>query len=369
MPQPSFKNAHIINVPSEEHFINEYLSNGYIGVGLVLRRISPQSLSRACRTSYSMFADMKTIRQGDIIFVHAGQNIYGAFRAESEFKESPVIPAPYQSTNIHYYPKPDDPNTGWQNQINELPDLGDFRQISISHYVDEDHNNLCFQEGISSTEIFDLRSKKKIFSVPERWLYTDSSRTIRPLLFNEAVEILKLIESKNSDINGRHEVTPKNLNNFNNISFVLNPNIVQDEKIIEGYILSQLGQNPEVDNHFGKFHSFGNNIPGGYLKFMDIFGYQSFVTDTKKYKVVEIKKNHASFPNDINQVIGYTDWVIENLASGIVKNVEGILVAKGFTDETVQLVSNLQGFGRNIKLISFNYSENNFDQLDFTRIA
>lgn len=77
-------NAHIINC-DEAEFFNNYLPNGYLGVGLYLNSTTPQGLSMACRTSYSMFADMKTIRQGDIILVHAGEKIYGAFKAESEF--------------------------------------------------------------------------------------------------------------------------------------------------------------------------------------------------------------------------------------------------------------------------------------------
>jgi len=101
---------------------------------------------------------------------------------------------------------------------------------------------------------------------------------------------------------------------------------------------------------------------------MDILGYQLFVTGQKKYKVVEVKKDNATFPNDINQIIGYTDWIIEHLTSGDIKNVEGILVARSFSDSTIQLVDNLKKFGRNIKLISFEYTEPNFDKLIFNRI-
>jgi hypothetical protein len=74
-------NAHIINVSDENLFLRTYLPNGYLGVSLVLGGFTPQALSSACKASYSMYADMKTIRQGDLIFVHAGQRIYGAFKA------------------------------------------------------------------------------------------------------------------------------------------------------------------------------------------------------------------------------------------------------------------------------------------------
>jgi hypothetical protein len=61
-------NAHSINC-NEAEFLNTFLPQGYIGVGIVINGTSPQHLSAACRTSYSMYADMKTIREGDAIFV------------------------------------------------------------------------------------------------------------------------------------------------------------------------------------------------------------------------------------------------------------------------------------------------------------
>lgn len=67
--------AHIVNVPEEGYFLNTCIQNGFLGVGMVISSNSLQGLSKSCRTSYSMFADMKTIRIGDIIFVQTGGQI------------------------------------------------------------------------------------------------------------------------------------------------------------------------------------------------------------------------------------------------------------------------------------------------------
>ena len=97
-------NAHIINIPDENYFLNTCLANGFLGVNIAGSFDTPQGKSKTCKTSYSMYADMKTIRLGDIIFVHAGNKIYGAFKAESEFKEDNTVNLQFLSSNIHYYP-------------------------------------------------------------------------------------------------------------------------------------------------------------------------------------------------------------------------------------------------------------------------
>lgn len=263
-------NGHIINCDSNAYFTS-FLQEGYLGVGIVIKGINPQQLSKTCRTSYSMYADMKTVREGDIIFVHVGQRIYGAFKAMTEFCEDPNVPQAFLSKNIHYHPNPNNPQSGWKNNITSLPDMGYYRRIAITHFTDNEGRNLCFENGFDSNEVFELKLKKRIWSIPERWLYTDASRTIRPLMKNEAWELIKILERENADNSNRRNVTPTNLSNYIPIEFILNPNIIIGEKIIEGWILENIGRNRILDNALGPFTSFGNNMPAGYLRFMDIF--------------------------------------------------------------------------------------------------
>jgi hypothetical protein len=110
-------------------------------------------------------------------------------------------------------------------------------------------------------------------------------------------------------------------------------------------------------------------MPAGYLRFMDIFGYQELSTGIRKYKVIEIKKENSIFPDHVNQVIGYTDWVIENIASGDYKTVEGIIVAKGFDTDCINFIRNFNTTGRKIRLIEFDYDAPNYNLLTIARMV
>lgn len=360
-------NAHIINCEKPEIF-NSFLREGYLGVGIIIKGRTPRRLSNACRISYSMYADMKTIRVGDILFVHAGQKLYGAFKAVTEFKEDPTTSPLFLSENIHYYPTPNNPRSGWQNRVTDIPTTY-YRRMAITHYINGQGRNFCFQEGIDSNEVFELKLKRKIWSIPERWKYTDAARTVRPLMENEAPELLKILERENSDISDRRNVTPANLTNYLPIKFILNPEVISNEKIIEGWILENIGRNCELDDALGALTSFGNNMPAGYLRFMDIFGYHELSTGIRKYKVIEVKKDNCVFPNDINQLLGYTDWVIENIASGDYKTVEVIVIAKDFDNGCINFVSNFNTTGRRLRLVKFDYNPPHYSDLTITRVV
>lgn len=361
-------NAHIINCDANE-FFNSFITGGYLGVKLVLNSTTPQALSRACLTSYSMYADMRTIRTGDIVFVHAGKKVYGAFEAVSEFCEEPNTPQHFLSRNLHYNHDSTKPGSGWRGNITEEADVGYYRRMAIKHFVDNRSNNLCFYEGIDSTEVFELKFKKKIWSVPERWKYGDVSRTVRPLMENEAFELLKILDRSNSDNTNRRTVEPADLAEYLPIQPNLNPDVVTNEKIIEGWILGNIGRHPALDDALGSFSSFGNNMPAGYLRFMDIFGYQDLITGIKKYKVVEVKKDNCFFPDNINQLLDYTDWVVENIAEGDHKLVESIIIAKDFSNDCIVFVRNFNATARKIRLVKFDYAQPEYDRLNITKVV
>jgi hypothetical protein len=316
-----------------------------------------------------MFADMKTVRVGDIVFVHAGQKIYGAFEAATEFYEDHKTPMNFLSKNIHYNPDPTKPKGGWRDNVKKAVNLGYCLRLAITHHSDKRGRNMCFERGIDSNEVFELKSKGVIWSIPERWKYGDTSRTVRPLMRDEAFELLKILDRVNADNPDRLTVGPASLTNYVPIEFVLNPDIITNEKIIEGWLLENIGKHSGLDNALGPLTSFGNNMPAGYLKFMDIFGYQELATGIKKYKVIEIKKESCIFPDDINQLLGYTDWVVQNVAEGNYKLVEGILIAKNFNDDCKRFVENFNATARKIRLISFSYAFPGYNALEIKRVV
>ncbi|MHC4741994.1 MAG: PDDEXK family nuclease [Planctomycetota bacterium] len=361
-------NAHIINC-DESEFVDSFLPGGYLGVSIAIKSATPQGLSKACRTAYSMYADMKTIRVGDIVFVHAGQRIYGAFKAETEFSEDSDVPEHFLSTNIHYQPDPAIPGSGWKDKITQPASLGYYRRIGISHFEGADGANLCYEAGVDSNEIFELKSKGKLWSTPERWKYGDASRTVRPLMENEAFELLKILDRENADSKSRRTVESANLESYLPIRFVLNPATITNEKIIEGWVLENIGRHNLLDEALGPLTSFGNNMPAGYLKFMDIFGYQELASGVKKYKVIEVKKDECVFPDNINQVLGYSDWVVRNLAGGDYRLVESIVIANGFTDESIKFAENSNTLSRRMRLIRFDYDSPGYETLLISRVV
>lgn len=360
-------NAHIVNC-SEEDFLGSFLPGGYLGVGIIVRGTRPGQLSNACRMSYSMYADMKTIRPRDIIFVHAGQRIYGAFMAQTEFLEDPNAPRMFLSRNIHYYPNPREPRSGWQN-TRRIPRADYHRRIAITHFCDSEGRSLCFENGFDSNEVFEMKAKRRIWSIPERWKYTDAARIVRPLMQDEAFELIKILERENADNPNPRSVEPANLSNYMPIELILNPDVVTNEKIVEGWVVGNIGRHRHLDHALGPLTSFGNNMPAGYLRFMDIFGYHELSSGVRKYKVIEIKKESCVFPNDINQLLGYTDWVIENIASGDYKTVEGVVIAKDFYNDCINFVINFNTTGRRLRLVKFDYNPPHYSDLTITRVV
>lgn len=160
------------------------------------------------------------------------------------------------------------------------------------------------------------------------------------------------------------------MTNYVPIQFILNPSIVTDEKIIEGWILSEIGRNRVLDNAIGALTCFGNNVPIGYLKFADIMGYHDLGDGLMKYKVIEIKKDESVFPDNINQLLNYVDWVSENITRDR-KLILGALVAQDFSRECREFVNNFNSLmkGVRIRLIKFVYSQPNYATLTLQQVA
>jgi hypothetical protein len=360
-------NAHIINC-SEEDF-QEFVKNGYIGVGIVCGGTTPQQLSKVCTTSYSMYADMKSVRPGDLIFIHAKNKIYGIFEAISEFKEDPKVPFQFLSENM-YYTSPSKPQAGWKYMGTELlHEVGKYRRVAIKHHEIKGAN-VCFQEGFESTEVFELKRKNKVWSIPERWQYTDTARTVRPLMLNEATEFHNLLLRENSDILARRSINPNYLTNYRDIKFILNPKISTNEKIIEGWLLSEIGRNQVLDKAIGSFTCFGNNVPIGYLKFADIIGYQDLGEGLRKYKVIEVKKDESTFPDNVNQLLNYVTWLSENITHDS-KLIMGVIIAKDFSSSCVAFVNNFNSvmIGQKIRLIKYSYMPPDYTSLGLEQVA
>lgn len=362
-------NAHIINCSAQD--FDHFMHDGYIGVQPKIPSNNlPQVKARAVKTNYSMTADLKSVKAGDLLFIHCtgggdspySGKIFGIFEFTTCFLENPNTNRIYKSNNIFY-------ENGWQN-IRNFPNPGYVWQAGIKSY-----DNQCFKNGFNSTEIFELKYAGKIWSVPERWKYTDASRTTRPFLPSESSEVLKLLKRDNVGVPNRR-VNSKNLSGFNTIKLYLQPDsngYVKDEKILEAWILENLTNNRNNLRHFrnirnalGGLSYFGNNMPASYLLFMDIFSYIEIDLEISRFRIIELKSSvldenaWSATKNELMQLLSYLDWTVSKLAGGDSKKVDGILIAYDFHDTYIDYVTrhNRIEKGRNISLIKYKIQNN-----------
>lgn len=355
------KNAFIINCPDKKQ-LNDWLTNGYVAVYISVKDDKPTLYS--CNSSYNMYADMANVRKGDILFIHCDAQIYGVFKADSSFVEDPNVNSIFYSENIHWVDKPSQPNSGWNYHFSntQFVDPGAYRQLSIKPYIaDENH---AYENGFPANEIFLSKRKGDIISIPDRWKYPDHARTLRPILRNEVNILIQLLDKWNYDNNNRLNFSPKNLTGFRNINFILDNNIKTFEKIIEGWLLQNM-ENENLVHLFGEFSSIFNTFQIGYLNGIDIFGYVEKNDHILKYKIIEIKKDGALFPDHFKQLITYMTWVTRFMAKGDETLVEGYLVANQFNNEDVKFIEQYNKIrnGCFIKLIKFTYAPPNYTYL------
>ena len=184
----------------------------------------------------------------------------------------------------------------------------------------------------------------------------------------EAFETLKLLEIENRDDASRFNINQFNLANYIDIKFILNPNIIEDEKIIEGWICSKLGSTPVLDLIFNQYTSFGNNVPLGYLKHADILGYKLLHSGTRIFRIIEVKLSENINSDDINQLIDYMNICEKFILKDDLEIVEGYYLAKSFTTQCVDFVGQFNKTGRKINLIKYQYNPPNFQDLIITSV-
>jgi hypothetical protein len=346
---------HIISVDNKSTFL-QFLREGYIGVRLPQKYykdikegvLSVRKLNALLATIYDIFADLKRVKVDDEIFIHVKgeQKIFGVFRADSIFLESPAIPEEFRSTNLLK-----------EKLVNKkLPSLSesDFLwQVSI-----KSDENLYFDEGFDANEVFKLKDLcKGIWTIPERWKYEDKEKTVRPLLPEEAEKLIELLLKDNPNGPSNVSVSAKNMSNFRKIELPLVPinGFVRDEKMLEAWVMANAFKPEDVEAYensksvFGGFSFIANTIRSFYIKFMDVFGFER-KDNFRVYKIMELKTKEASV-KDADQLIKYLKWIAEFLCENDLSKVYGFLVAKEFSDEVSKFL-NKHGF-INLELVKY----------------
>jgi hypothetical protein len=132
------------------------------------------------------------------------------------------------------------------------------------------------------------------------------------------------------------------------------------EDFLRGHILKLL-RDENIENVFGPKEDiewYANNVPYhitqkniDILVFHRNFRYTS-VPLRYRYSVVELKKG-KSVPEDISQLIRYSQWASGRLANGEVEMIQPTLIAYDFSDETIRKAKNEDFNNKGIMLVRY----------------
>jgi hypothetical protein len=121
--------------------------------------------------------------------------------------------------------------------------------------------------------------------------------------------------------------------------------IIPHEMAIEMGFLNQLITHEEnTINHFGNWDYLSHQVPASpikpvdYMDRMDIFGYRylsGYKPTIQKYLLVEIKKEIAQ-RKDVDQLLGYVDWINKEYCHNDYSMIEAYLVASDFSDDVIE---------------------------------
>lgn len=340
------KRAHIITCLDQSEYLS-FIQNGFAGLYPIAvdeeNTDNYRALSAKVGTNWDVIADLKRVKPGDLIFLHTkGEGkIYGVFEATTFFKESNDIPLPFKSSNL---------NIEYWAENYEAPEFDDYPwRIGIKSIPE-----LSWQEGVSSLELFKLKSIGLIQSIPERFIYHDKPKIVKPLLNHETEVLIKLLREKNS-VNFIH-IESNELDGFIDINLNLSSygGELYREKLLEAWLMEHITNNgnnlteyENITSIFGEVSHFANSIFTYYANFLDVLFYkelsstdgnEEFCNICSKYTsknkgniwVVELKKGWADI-NTYYQIKEYGDWALKALANNISERLKLCIIAKGFS--------------------------------------
>jgi hypothetical protein len=314
----------------------------YVGLGPFYPESnnSKRQILARLRILWDVIADLKRVQPGDICFLHAEGLILGPYIFKSGFYESQDLPSILSSPNLN-------PENWWSNR-------DEFENLSVEGYgyvAVLDRPEGCNSGGADLMALF-LRQSLGIFNgIPPRFMYGDTKKIVKPLLYHEISQMLEMV-----DFNGNWTVSPGPmypLDNLNRISLDLNGyrGHLFCEKILEAWLMENMSpmgrQYQEVVDLIGNFEYYGNGIYTYYTNFLDAIAYnlpesdtlgrcrhcgnvlRNFATDIR---LIELKRDRlADGLRTIEQVRGYMEWAVSVLNPR--SRITGYLIALGFDEE------------------------------------
>jgi len=340
--------GHLITCLSTEE-LHKFEMQRYVGVGPFYPSSSnsKRQVSARLRILWDVIADLKRVQPGDICFLHAEGLIFGPYVFKTGFRESQSLPEILRSINLSL-------ELWWEN-------LDEFNNLNIQEYgyvAAIDRPKGCNSDGVDLMNLF-LRQSLGIFNgIPPRFMYGDTKKIVKPLLFHEIPQLLEIVKFNGdwSIISG----VAYPINSLSHISLNLSDHDghLFCEKLLEAWFMENMtttgSQYKEIVNLIGEFSYYANSIYTYYTNFLDVIAYnipqdkilqrcekcrnviRSFADDIR---IIELKRDRLFDElQTVYQVEDYMKWARDVLNPA--GKVTGYIVASAFNKEYKNYVKN-----------------------------
>lgn len=337
--------GHLITCLSIDE-IRRFEEELYIGLGPFYPRegSTNRQIGSRLRILWDVIADLKRVQPGDICFFHANGLIFGPYIIKSTFRESLNLPEILKSTNLSY-----------ENWIERREEFSDLNINEYGYIASIEIPDGCNRDGIDLMELF-LRQSLGIFNgIPPRFMYGDTKKIVKPLLYHELKQLLQIVGFEESleftivDLNEEIDTLDEislNLTSYNGHLY--------SEKLLEAWIIQNISANGdhynELTDLFGNFNYYANSIFTYYTNFLDVIAYNiheeydigncpncsNIIRNfANNIKVVELKRDRINnLQTVITQIRNYIRWAQTILNPNT--DVTGYIIANGFQENIDQ---------------------------------
>ena len=299
-----------------------------------------------------MLVDMLGVRQGDLAFLYERQvGFHGVYKVNSDlFWDTEDIKDLSNSNKIDYQ---------WPLRFT----------LKCVNY---------FSKPVPEDLLFSTQKYESDFWI---WAYrkVQGARGCNTITKEAAESLIELLVKINTtDEKYNKFVSYQKPKNTEPIFLPLNTNNkkVDLEDILRGYLISKLDKEPDngLYDLFGPIEDiewYANNIPYHISrKNIDILCFHKNFKYTGlpfryRYSIIELKKDTAK-PQDISQLIRYSQWAGSRLANGEIEMIQPILIAANFQEKAIMKAKESDFNERGIKL--FKYQTISDKELRFEKI-
>jgi hypothetical protein len=311
-----------------ETFINTKM----VGVGPILPSRKNDNVPLVVRTNWDILADLARVKRGDYIILHSKGLLKGVFEAESDPMIKKEDVSLFDGTGISV--------KNWNEKLGEVNQTTSTYKWWIFIKPTE---SLYFKNSIKAEKVFDLIATRDIKSLPPRLRYEDKNKTVKGLLYQDFIQILKIF------VNYSERVFPTMPSqSFHNLVPITFDYLAGDqyEKNLEAIIVNRIRTQSKILNVTTSIDYVLNTVPLGYLKMADLLTWSieclddaSFIKNPWIWEIKKEKIELGVFKDELKKLVARSKWLKEWFNDNF--KVTMAFVAKEYEQDILQYVSNI----------------------------